>query len=75
MKSVQIRSFLWSVFSCARAEYSKKRTRKNSLFGHFSRIGRFNVKFEKGRSNFNFVDVVLIRSFDKAETFCRYMPK
>ena len=30
MKSVQIRSFLWSVFSCIR-------TRKNSVFGHFSR--------------------------------------
>ena len=30
MKSVQIRSFFWSVFSCIR-------TRKNSVFGHFSR--------------------------------------
>ena len=30
VKSVQKRSFLWSVFSCFRA-------RKNSVFGHFSR--------------------------------------
>ena len=30
VKSVQIRSFFWSVFSCIR-------TRKNSIFGHFSR--------------------------------------
>ena len=31
MKSVQIRSFVWS-------EHRKIRTRKNSVFGHFSRI-------------------------------------
>ena len=44
VKSVQIRSFFWSVFSCTRtkhgdqSEYRKIRTRKNSKFGHFSRI-------------------------------------
>ena len=32
VKSVQIRSFFWS-------EYRKKRTRKNFIFGHFSRSG------------------------------------
>ena len=37
VKSVQIRSFFWSVFSHIRAEYEKIRTRKNSVFGHFSR--------------------------------------
>ena len=46
MKSVQIRSFFWSAFSYIQiyrvnlrilAEYRKKRTRKNSVFGHFSR--------------------------------------
>ena len=47
VKSVQIRSFLWSVFSRIRTEYGeilriqsecgKIRTRKNSVFGHFSR--------------------------------------
>ena len=36
MKSVQIQSFFWSVFSC-------NRTRKNFAFGHFSRSdGRFS---------------------------------
>ena len=34
VKSVQIRSFFWS-------EYRKIRTRKNSVFGHFSRIEVF----------------------------------
>ena len=29
--------FLWSVFSCIKSEYRKIRTRKNSVFGHFSR--------------------------------------
>ena len=37
VKSVQIRSFFWSVFPCIQSEYSKIRTRKNSVFGHFSR--------------------------------------
>ena len=37
-ESVQIRSFFWSVFSHIRTEYGEiLRTRKNSVFGHFSR--------------------------------------
>ena len=48
MKSIQIRSYFWSVFSSIRTEYGeilslriqseyrKMRTRKNSVFGHFS---------------------------------------
>ena len=37
VKSVQIRSFFWAVFSCIRTEYRKIQTTKNSIFGHFSR--------------------------------------
>ena len=37
VKSVQIRSIFWSVFSRIRTEYGKIRTRKYSVFGHFSR--------------------------------------
>ena len=45
VKSVQIQSFFWSVFSCIwweygdllQSEYRKIRTRKNSVFGHFPR--------------------------------------
>ena len=40
VKSVKIRSFFWSVFSCIWTEYMKIQTRKNSVFGHFSRGGR-----------------------------------
>ena len=40
VKSVQIRSFFWSVFSCIRTEYRKIRTRNNSVFRHFSRSVR-----------------------------------
>ena len=36
-ESVQIESFFWSLFSCIRTKYRKIRTRKNSVFGHFSR--------------------------------------
>ena len=34
---VKIRSFFWSVFSWIQSEYSKIRTRKNSVFGLFLR--------------------------------------
>ena len=37
VKSVQIRSFFLSLFSCIQSEYRKIQTRKNSLYGHFSR--------------------------------------
>ena len=37
VKSVLIRSYFWSVFSCIQSEYRKIRTRNNSVFGHFSR--------------------------------------
>ena len=52
IRSVQIRSYFWSVFSCfglnteiyfvdlhIQSEYRKIRTRNNSVFGHFSRSG------------------------------------
>ena len=37
MKSVQIRIYFWSVFPYIQSEYSKIRTRNNSVFGHFLR--------------------------------------
>ena len=37
VKSVQMRSFFWSVFSYIWTEHRKVRTRRNSVFGHFSR--------------------------------------
>ena len=48
MTSVQMRSFFWSIFSRFRTEYlfvfsskcGKIRSRKNSVFGHFSRSDR-----------------------------------
>ena len=36
VKSVQIRSFFWSVFSRIRTEYVKIRNREDSVSGHFS---------------------------------------
>ena len=36
VKSVQIRSYFWSVFSCIR-------TRNNSVFGHFLRSGKLDI--------------------------------
>ena len=37
VKSVQIRSYFWSIFSCNQSEFRTIRTRNNSVFGHFSR--------------------------------------
>ena len=45
VKSVQIRSYFWSVLFCIRSEYRKIRTRKNSVSGLFSHSDYFNVSF------------------------------
>ena len=37
VKSVQMQRFSWSVFSRIQSAYAKIWTRKNSVFGHFSR--------------------------------------
>ena len=36
VKSVQVWSFFWSIFSCIQSGYRKIRTRENPVFGHFS---------------------------------------
>ena len=43
VKSVHVGSFFWSVFSGIWTEYGKIRTRKNSVFGHFSRYDSLYV--------------------------------
>ena len=53
MKSAQIRSYFWSVFSCIRTEYRKIRTRNNSVFGHFSRINYFAIRGAIRLKSFN----------------------
>ena len=46
VKSVQIRSFFWSVFSCIQSKYRNIPARKNSAFGHFScSVELFNITF------------------------------
>ena len=47
VESVQIRSFFWLVFSCIRTEYRNTRTRKNFVFGHFSRNGYALIDFQR----------------------------
>ena len=43
VKKIQIQSFVWSVFYCIQSEHRKIRTRKKSVFGHFSRNGNINT--------------------------------
>ena len=45
LKSGQIQSYFWSVFSCIQTEYRKIRTRNNSVFGHFSRSNTIFVAY------------------------------
>ena len=63
VKSVQIRIFFWSLFSCTRTAYTKIRTRKKSVFGHFSRnnsvkiisiqfFGLSSLKFQNWKKKF-----------------------
>ena len=47
VKSVRIRSFFWSVFSCIQTEYRKIRTRKNSVFRYFSPSAIFTKKVHR----------------------------
>ena len=82
VKSVQIWSFVWSVFSHIRAEYGairsisvslriqpecgKIRTRQNSVFGHFSRNNGVISSFNVNVSKKNFSCLFLI-----VMTLCR----
>ena len=46
VKSVQIQSFPWPVFSRIQPKYEKIRTKKNSVFSHFSCTVWVNICFE-----------------------------
>ena len=43
VKSVQLWSIFWSVFSCIQSEHRKIRTRKNCVSWHFSRSALFRT--------------------------------
>ena len=72
VKSVQIRSFFWSLFFRIRPEYKslriqpecgKIRTRKNSVFGHFSRSDFFMYFHLNFRFILKFSIIVIIEFF------------
>ena len=70
VKSVQIRSVFWSVFPCIRTEYGdllrKIRTRKNSVFGHFSHSGILKScawKNSTAKSNHHLLFIYLASTF------------
>ena len=75
MKSGQIRSFFWSVFSCIQlntekyvvslriqSECGKIRTRRNPVFGHFSRSGVIKQLDLGGKIDRNSAVRVVVRS-------------
>ena len=47
VKSVQLRTYFWFVFSCIWTVCRKIQTRKNSVFGHFSRSAHQSFPFSK----------------------------
>ena len=83
VKSVQIRSYFWSVFSCIWTEYGdlqsnlriqskyrKIRTRNNSVLGHFSRSDPlFSLLFDVYLKN-NFE--LKLKPFDQNHRFLFY---
>ena len=67
VKSVLIRSYFCSVFSCIRTEYRKIWTRNNSVFGHISRSisasgSNFKLNFSVEKHN----EFALTRSLIKS---------
>ena len=70
VKSVQIRSYFWSIFSCIRIEYRKIRTRNNSVFGHFSRSEYHNwINPFQCKVAFNTETTHLIRTANQINRF------
>ena len=65
MKSIQIRSFFWSVFSRIQSECAKIQTRKNSVFGYFSRSLRVYVHYNAFQYSFHYF-------FSFLKIFCRW---
>ena len=58
--------FFWSLFLCIRTKYRKIRTRKNSVFGHFSRSVKTREPRFCRRSAFAwkyYMNYVLLRGF------------
>ena len=54
VKSVKIRSFFRSVFSCIQTGYREIRTRKNSVFGYFSHSAGYAFYFVTEISSYPF---------------------
>ena len=61
VKSVQIRSYLRSVFSCIQSECKKMRTKNNYVFGHFSGSGANQFWF--GNMNMWIFQIFLVALF------------
>ena len=61
VKSVQIRSYFWSVFTCIWTEYREIRTRNNSVLGHFSRSVGYPI---------NVHNRLFVKNYDK---YCRLL--
>ena len=53
VKSVDMRSYFWSVFSSIQSKHRKIRTRNNSVFENFSRIADVKKHTYQGSSSFN----------------------
>ena len=56
MKSIQIQSYFWSLFSCIQTECRKIPTRNNSVFGYFSRSERYRSKIKWQSPGFFIID-------------------
>ena len=69
VKIVQMRSFFRFVFSRIWTEYGKKRTRKNSVFGHFSRSATDLWLTRAGKTRYNENMNIIVIFLDKIWTY------
>ena len=53
MEIVQVRSFLWSVYSCIWSKYGKMRTRKELFFWKFFKLQAARIYQKDGSVNFS----------------------
>ena len=74
VKSVQILSYFWSVFSCIQSECRKMQTRNNSVLGHFSRnvLDAFYRRLcLENTTNFKFTYLMVIQLLFLASNLCQ----
>ena len=77
VKSVQILSYFWSVFSCTQSECRKMQTINNSVFGYFSRsvldtfYRRLSYTDGENTTSLKFTNLMVVQLLFLASNLCQ----